>query len=145
MSEFAKNWQMDSLFVIDAAFYSEPNLQEVKDLKWVTRVPQTLSAAKALVRQDTTLLTPVDCDLPDYQLWEIEQDYGGIQQRWMLVESQSRKADASLWEAELKKAERQLNRELKALKKQVFAFLCALQFRSTSELSTAVNPMRLIA
>ena len=121
MSEFAKNWQMDSLFVIDAAFYSEPNLKQVKDLKWLSRVPQTLKAAKDLVQKDTASLTPTDCDLPDYQLWEVEQDYGGIKQRWILVESQNRKADASLWETEMKKVERQLNRELKELKKQVFA------------------------
>ena len=120
MSEFAKNWQMNSLFVIDAAFYSEPNLEQVKDLKWLSRVPQTLKAAKDLVQKDTTSLTPADCDLPDYQLWEVEQDYGGIKQRWILVESQNRKADTTLWEAEIKKVERQLNRELKELKKQIF-------------------------
>jgi transposase len=29
VTEFASQWDVDGLFVIDAAFYSEPNLQQV--------------------------------------------------------------------------------------------------------------------
>jgi transposase len=59
--------------------------------------------------------------LEDYRLWEVKQNYGNIEQRWILIESQSRKADESLWEPELKKIEQRLNRQLKALTKQIFA------------------------
>jgi transposase len=44
-----------------------------------------------------------------------------VPQRWILVESQTRKADATLWQAELEKRERRLNRQLKQLTQQVFA------------------------
>lgn len=121
MSKFAENWQMESAFVIDAAFYSKPNIQQVGVLKWVSRVPQTLSDAQALVQCDTDDLTAVACSNKDYRMWETTAEYGGVKQRWILIESQSRKADQSLWEPELKKLERRLNRELKQLQQQVFA------------------------
>jgi len=121
MSEFAKNWQMDGLFVIDAAFYNQTNLEKVKDLYWLSRVPLTLAAAKKLVQTDTRTLSSVPCQQKGYQMWEVEQEYGGIKQRWILVENQTRKKDTSLWEKEIKRLERRLNREFKELKEQKFA------------------------
>lgn len=121
MRNFSDNWQCDSLIVIDAAFYSQPNLQQVSKLRWLSRVPQTLSAAQALVQADTSTLSEVPCELPGYRMWEVEQDYGGIPQRWILIESQSRKANTDLWKPELEKLERRLKRQLKNLCKQVFA------------------------
>ena len=121
MSEFAQNWDLDSMFVIDAAFYTQPNLEQVKELNWLSRVPQTLKAAKDLVQQDTTTLVAAECTMPDYQLWEVAADYGGIDQRWILVESQVRREDNSLWEPEMKRLERQLNKELKELREIIFA------------------------
>lgn len=121
MGDFAAQWNLDALFVIDAAFYSEPNLQQVSSLSWLSRVPQTLKAAKTLIEQPTSELTAVDCDLTDYQLWEVSQTYGGIDQRWILIESQTRKADKALWAKELQTLESRLNRQLKQLTKTVFA------------------------
>ena len=121
MTNFANNWQTDSLFVIDAAFYSENNLKLVESLLWLSRAPQTLRWVKELVQGSTDGLVAVDCDVPDYQMWETTQDYGGIPQRWILIESQTRKADASLWEPELKRLEGRLQRELKQLQQQIFA------------------------
>lgn len=121
MTDFANNWQTDSLFVIDAAFYSENNLKSVESLLWLSRAPQTLRWVKELVQGSTDGLVAVDSDVPDYQMWETTQDYGGIPQRWILIESQTRKADASLWEPELKRLEGRLQRELKQLQQQIFA------------------------
>jgi transposase len=121
VTEFARQWDLDAMFVIDAAFYSEPNLQQVSSLRWLSRVPQTLSAAKDLIGPSTDELTAVDCPLKDYQMWETTANYGGIEQRWILIESQTRKADAALWEKEVERLERRLNRELKQLQKTVFA------------------------
>jgi transposase len=77
VTEFASQWNLDAMFVIDAAFYSEPNLQQVSSLQWLSRVPQTLSAAKALIQQSTDELTAVDCPLKDYKMWETTANYGG--------------------------------------------------------------------
>jgi transposase len=93
----------------------------VGSLGWLSRVPLTLKAAQELVHRDVTTLVEVPCDLKDYRMWEVEQTYGGVPQRWVLVESQTRKADASLWQPELEKLERRLNRQLKQLNQKVFA------------------------
>ena len=121
MSQFSETWEMDSVFVIDAAFYSEPNLKAVNTLRWLSRVPQTLCAAQALVQRDVDDFSPSPCSHKDYQLWETRATYGGVEQRWILIESQSRKAHRALWEPELKKLEKRLNRDLRALTDQVFA------------------------
>jgi transposase len=121
MAEFKRNWTANTMIVVDAAFYSEPNLQTVKSLKWLSRVPQTLKVSQQLIATEEEKLTAVACDLEDYRLWEVKQNYGNIEQRWILIESQSRKADESLWEPELKKIEQRLNRQLKDLTRQIFA------------------------
>lgn len=109
------------MFVIDAAFYSEANLNTVSTLKWLSRVPQTLTTAKALIERPTSALQAVDCRLKDYQMWEVRQTYGGIEQRWILVESQTRQAEQSLWQKELNRIERRLNGAFKKLQQTVFA------------------------
>jgi len=121
MKDFGEQWSSDGLFVMDAAFYTEPNLQQVGTMGWLSRVPLTLKAAQELVHSDVTTLVEVPCDRKDYRMWEVEQIYGGVPQRWILVESQTRKADASLWQPELEKLERRLSRQLKSLTQQVFA------------------------
>jgi transposase len=138
MSEFAAQWQLDSMFVIDAAFYSEANLKAVSTLQWLSRVPQTLSAAKALIARPTDELKAIDCQLKDYQMWEVRQTYGEIEQRWILVESQSRKAEKSLWQKELSRIERRLKGALKKLQQTVFAcrpdaYEALLQFQAQLE------------
>jgi transposase len=105
MADFKNNWTANTMMVVDAAFYSEPNLQKVKSLKWLSRVPQTLKVSQQLIATVEEELTAVPCYLEDYRMWEVKQNYGGIDQRWILIESQSRKADESLWEPELKKIE----------------------------------------
>ena len=46
MADFHKQWQIDALFVPDAALYTEDNLQMIVSFRWVSRVPGTLTAAK---------------------------------------------------------------------------------------------------
>jgi len=121
VNAFSDQWTSDGLFVMDAAFYNEPNLQQVGSIGWLSRVPLTLKAAQELVHSDITPLIEVPCDNKEYRMWEVEQSYGGVPQRWILVESQTRKADVSLWQPELEKLERRLNRQLKQLTQQVFA------------------------
>jgi transposase len=46
MVDFKRNWTANTMMVVDAAFYSEPNLQTVESLKWLSRVPQTLKVSQ---------------------------------------------------------------------------------------------------
>jgi transposase len=41
ITDFQKQWQIDALFVADAALYTEENLQMMLSLRWVSRVPAT--------------------------------------------------------------------------------------------------------
>jgi transposase len=121
MQAFKAEWDVDALFVVDAAFYSQGNLEQVQGLRWLSRVPLTLKEAQDTIHADTNTLTAVDCTLKDYKLWEMRSSYGGVEQRWILVESQTRKTQTSLWEKELHRLEKDLNRRAKHLQKQVFA------------------------
>jgi transposase len=138
MAEFRGQWHLESLFVMDAAFYSQSNVQKVSSLKWLSRVPQTLGIAKKLIQGSTEAWTAVECHLPGYQMWETRQDYGGEAQRWLLVESGQRQSQPELWEKELHKCERGLKKEWKRLQNQVFAcqpdaYEALLQFNESLE------------
>ena len=121
LKDFSEQWTQEGVFVMDAAFYTQPNLQQVGSLGWLSRVPLTLKAAQALVQSEVSLLSEAPCDSPDYRMWDVEQTYGGVAQRWVLIESQHRKANDALWRPELEKLEARLNRQLKALTQKVFA------------------------
>lgn len=121
MQDFDSAWNVETLFVVDAAFYSAPNLKRVQSLNWISRVPLTIKEARDFIHQDTAQLKAIPCGLNDYKLWEIRSTYGGVEQRWILVESQTRKAQASVWEKELKRLEKDLKRRVSQLQKQVFA------------------------
>ncbi|HIK56294.1 MAG TPA: IS1634 family transposase [Synechococcales cyanobacterium M55_K2018_004] len=118
---FAEQWQVEGLMVMDAAFYSEPNLKQMGDIQWLTRVPQTLSAAQSLIESDETALLERPCSLKGYRLWEKTERYGGVEQRWILVESQQRRQSDPRWQASFLKQEKALQRQLKELCAQVFA------------------------
>lgn len=120
MTTFAQPWQTPGLCVVDAAFYSEPNLQQVGTLQWLSRVPQTLGAAQQLVSRDVEQLQAEPCQLKGYQLWQQRQTYGGIEQRWILVESQQRALQDG-WKRAFEKQEKALQRQLRQLCQQVFA------------------------
>jgi len=80
----------DDLMVADAALYNAKNINLLSGMKWLCRVPLTIGRAKELV---STLLT---CDfipssLPGYYYCSRKVNYGGIEQRWLIVESSERK------------------------------------------------------
>ncbi|MBD2655403.1 IS1634 family transposase [Synechocystis sp. FACHB-383] len=138
VQEFQEQWEMDRLFVMDAAFYSQSNLEKVCQWKWLSRVPQTIGIVKKLIQGSREEWTPVECNLPDYQIWESRQTYGGHEQRWLLIESANRKDNRALWEKELHKSEKSLKKELKRLQGTVFAcqpdaYEALLQFTESLE------------
>ncbi|MBD2652778.1 IS1634 family transposase [Synechocystis sp. FACHB-383] len=151
VQEFQEQWEMESLFVMDAAFYSQSNVEKVSQWKWLSRVPQTIGVAKKLIQGSREDWSPVECNLPDYQIWESQQNYGGQQQRWLLIESGNRKDNQALWEKELDKSEKKLKKELKRLQGTVFAcqpdaYEALLQFTESLEyhqlVQASLQPVR---
>jgi transposase len=80
--------------VADSALYSADNLQKLAQtrMRWITRVPATLSAAQAALAQvDPHELASLT---EGYRYGELRSTYGGIEQRWLLIYSESRQPQA---------------------------------------------------
>jgi transposase len=73
--------------VMDSAGFSEDTLQEVQEMLWLMRVPETLAQAKQLVKE-TLAEEMVELE-PGYWGKEVVCEYAGIQQRWLVVFSQA--------------------------------------------------------
>jgi transposase len=88
IAEYRKQFQAKQLpfFVADSALYSKENFEQLKEVKWVTRVPETLKEAKQWISQ---LQTEMMSDCGDgYHILVVPSSYGGVPQRWILVFSE---------------------------------------------------------
>jgi len=85
--------------VADSALYSETTLHRIKDIWWISRVPETIKAAKSVLK-----------------------NYGGIAQRWVIIWSQAAahrsEKTVNRWVA---KEKVQLSKASKKLTKPVYA------------------------
>jgi len=106
--------------VADSAIYSDDNITELgKHTLWITRVPATITEAKDLLNGDVELKV---CTDTRYSYYETMSSYGGIEQKWILVQSEEMKKrkektfDRNI-EKDMKTAKRQLNK----LKKMEYA------------------------
>jgi transposase len=80
--------------VADSALYTADNLQKLAEtqIKWITRVPATVSDAQAALAQaDPQTMAPLTVG---YRYHGLTSTYGGIAQRWVLVYSEHRHAQA---------------------------------------------------
>ncbi|ARI81290.1 hypothetical protein C789_4067 [Microcystis aeruginosa FACHB-905 = DIANCHI905] len=92
----------DGLIVGDSALYSKENLKLMREMRWLSRVPFSIKEAQKLV----------DSEIPGYSWRETSSNYGGIEQRWLLVESQARQ------ESDLKKLEKKKSSKKRILPKK---------------------------
>ena len=112
MIEFKKQLQFDSLMVADSAFYTQENLQITKEIKWLSRVPLKVKAAAELVKsEDNKNLTK--SQISGYSYREILKNYGAVEQRWLLVESEQRRLSV------LKKLEKNIKKDWEASQKKL--------------------------
>jgi transposase len=110
--EYSKQINFESIMVADSALYSENKLKLMENLKWISRVPLTLKKAKNLVKG----LTNVEfkkSEQKGYSYQEQKVTYAGIEQRWVLVESEERKI------AYLKKLSQKIEQESIKVGKQI--------------------------
>ena len=129
--DFKKQLNLDSLMVADSALYSAPNLEMLTNLKWLTRVPLSLKQAQQLVSQ----LNESEfhqSSVTGYRWSEHKSNYGGIAQRWLVVESSLRRdADQRKLEKNLKKAEIEGQKKLRELSN--------IEFACSADASAAAN------
>ena len=120
LKDFRQQLTLDTLMVADSALYSAPNLEQMKDLKWLCRVPLTLKQAKELGTQLTSK-DFVKSALSGYSVAERTSNYGGIAQPWLVVESEVRRqADIRRLETRLEKSEQEANKKLTKLSRHNF-------------------------
>ena len=112
MLEFRQQLSFDALMVADSALYSADNLKLLQGLRWISRVPLTVAEAKRLVSQ-LKAEEFVATHLPGYRIAERESLYGGVTQRWAIVESAARQqADIKQLHSSLAKLEQRLHQQL---------------------------------
>lgn len=119
--EFKQQLNLDSLIVADSALYTAPNLSMLTNLRWLTRVPLSLKQAQQLVSQ-LNEAEFTSSSVSGYSWSEHKSNYGGIEQRWLVVESRLRReSDQHKLEKKLKKAEAEAQNKLQELSKIEFA------------------------
>jgi transposase len=89
LARYRQALDLGAVVVLDGAGYSRENLRALEGFSWILRVPATLKEARALLEGEfpREAWTPL---LPGYRGLEVEADYGGVRQRWLLVESEAR-------------------------------------------------------
>ena len=121
LARYRQGLELGEVVVLDGASYSQENLGALQGFSWVMRVPATLKEARALLREELPqeAWRPL---LPGYRGLEVESEYGGVRQRWLLVESQER---ARMEEASLRqrivRAEGEARKVLGQLTARTFA------------------------
>lgn len=74
-------------FVMDSAAYARENLEAWQAINWLTRVPETVAAVKALKRRIATDdMTAVSEG--GYRIYPVTGHYAEVAQRWLLVYSE---------------------------------------------------------
>ena len=118
LKEYKKRINTETVMVCDSALYTQENIQLMKNIDWITRVPLTINKAKKLVEEwefnqekksvsDLEEISEIEKKLQEkgYKWTSVTENYGGVAQRWLLVESKSRK------ESELKKLSQKIPEE----------------------------------
>jgi transposase len=121
MKQFKQEWNLDSIYVADSALYSTQNIQQLGELNWITLVPRSLKTAKILTESIKDEVF-VESEIPGYRIASCCCDYGGVHQRWLIIESEKRlNSDLKQLERRLTKQLKIATSELKSLMKQDFA------------------------
>lgn len=119
--EFKKQLELEALMVADSALYTAPNIFKMATLRWLCRVPLTLKQARQLIEQlsDKDF---VESTIPGYRWAAQTSNYGGVRQRWLVVESEIRRiSDLRQLEKNIAKAHQEAKRKLRELAAQEFA------------------------
>jgi len=111
-----ESWGEDKIWVRDSAGYTEETIKAISDdYKWISRVPETITDAKEMlesVDREKTCIT----SLNGYRIFSTEMEYGGVNQRWIVVFSE--KAFAR----ETKTLEKKIRKEKEQAEKTVGHF-----------------------
>ena len=121
LKRFNKQWQFEGLHITDSALYSADNLQKLTGIKWLCCVPKTIKSVQDLLSELASEQF-ITTDLDGYRLISVGNEYGGVKQRWIVVESEQKKAlDLKQLTKATEKATAQADKQLLQLQRQEFA------------------------
>ncbi len=121
VKDYRQQWQFDGLLVADAALYSAENLKQLAALKWISRVPLSLTEAQEVIRQ-VMPFAGWEGLAKGYRLIELCTTYAEVAQRWVVVESdQRREADLKQLQKRVSQDEQRQQRQLEKLCQESFA------------------------
>lgn len=119
--KFKQQWQFDGLHIADTALYSADNLQKLTGINWLCPVPKTIKEVQDVLSQ----LAPeqfTKTDLEGYSISSVAKEYGKVEQRWVVVKSEQKKAlDLKQLTKKIEKATTQAEKQLQQLQRQEFA------------------------
>ena len=121
LKEFKKQWTFGGICVADSALYTRDNLSAMTGIKWITRVPLSIKSAqdKILDIQESEWQSS---SKKGYKIAEKSSEYGNIQQRWLVIESELRKQSSiKQIDKQVSKQESSAQASLRKLSRQRFA------------------------
>ncbi len=131
IQEFRQQCNWEAWIVADSALYTADNLKLLQGVRWISRVPQTIAEAKRLVDELSTDEF-VATQLAGYRIACRSSQYAGVEQIWVIVESEARKqADIKQLHGSLEKLEQWLNQQL--------VQLCLTDFRCKADALLAAD------
>jgi transposase len=107
-------------WVADSALYSKDRLLADNCYSWITRVPETIKEAKALVSKSDSEITWIEM-ADGYRISSYNSTYGGVEQTWILVSSQQAfEIERKTFHEKMDKQESKLLQEAWHFSNQVF-------------------------
>src|SRR5215216_1208781 len=102
--DYQRQVSLETLFVADAALYNEQSLGRLRTLSYICRVPQTIEQARELLAGLASAEFS-ESGREGYRVAEVAAEYAGIEQRWVVVESEQRA------ERELARLDKRIDKE----------------------------------
>ncbi len=104
-------------FVMDSAMYTEENVKEISPLvKWISRVPETISVAKKLI-EETGIKIMSKSSIEGYSYKEYMNSYGGVEQKWLVIFSEEG------YDREIKTLNKNIEKENEKIETRLWHFM----------------------
>lgn len=114
------NLEKNFKWVADSALYSKEHLLKTNDYLWLSRVPETILDARELIERPSQAIEWQEHE-KGYKTATFESNYGGIEQRWLLVYSeQAYQREKKTLEKKLAKQEELLRKALWHISNETF-------------------------
>ncbi len=107
LKEFKNQWTFEGISVADSALYTGKNLSAMAGIKWIARVPLTIKEAQEKIGKTEEDAWNLE-ERKGYKIAEISSEYAQVKQRWLVIESEIRKA------ADIKKINSEVERKLES-------------------------------